>query len=133
MIKPEDFLEAIAKANDFPRKKTLAEMLVDIYKDKLIEIYLGDEYESLEWDDTSERVIAVICGKVIAAYAELLVIDCAYVNAKTKSLSFGNYVCINERGIRMLTEVGVGNLSEIFLNSKQTKIIRALQSKNEKP
>jgi hypothetical protein len=106
---------------------TFAEFIAELFKDKLIEIYLGDSYEEVSTEQISTSYPAVFCGKVISAYKECLIIDSTYIN-NTGKLSFGNIVFINERSIRALSLIdGNGILEDMFLRSKESiKIKQAL-------
>lgn len=106
--------------------KTLAEFLADLYKDKFLEIYVGDSYEEVSVDQVSTAYPAVFCGKVVAAYRECLVISCVFTN-KANKLQLGNVVCISERAIRALNEVdGKGTLEDMLFRSKETLMIKQL-------
>lgn len=106
--------------------KTLAEFLADLYKDKFLEIYVGDSYEEVSVDQVSTSYPAVFCGKLVAAYRECLVLNCVFTNRANK-LQLGNMVCISERAIRALNEVdGNGTLEDMLLRSKETLLIKEL-------
>lgn len=97
--------------------KTFAEFIAELFKDKLIEIYLGDTYEQVSTEQISVSYPAVFCGKVISAYKECLVISCPFIN-KNKKMQLGNLVLINERSIRALNEIdGSGIMQDMFLKS----------------
>jgi hypothetical protein len=103
--------------------KTFAEFLAEIFKDKFIEIYVGDSYEDLSTEQVSTPYPAVFCGKVIAAYRECLVISCAYV--RNHHLKLGNILFINERAIRALNEIdGNGIMEEMMMRSKESLAIK---------
>ena len=109
--------------------KTFAEFLAEIFKDKIIEIYVGDTYETHNFEQISSDKPAVFCGKVIAAYRECLVLNCVYVSA-TKHAKWGNLVFVNERAIRALNEVdGNGTINDMMLCSKDTLLIKNMAEK----
>jgi hypothetical protein len=128
--------ELIAEFNKDGRTKTFAEFIAFLFKDQLIEIYLGDEYESVSTEQVSTTYPAIFCGKVIAAYKECLVLSSVYCENKAikdKALKLGNLVFINERAIRGLNEVdGNGSMEEMFLRSKDTLDILAQFGKKGK-
>lgn len=96
---------------------TFAEFLSIAFKDKLIEIYLGDSYEDVSTEQVSTSYPAVFCGKVIGAYRECLILDGFHVN-KDKHVKYGNTIFINERAIRALTEInGTCALQDMILRS----------------
>lgn len=100
--------------------KTFAEFLSEIFKDKFIEIYLGDSYEEVSTEQVSTAYPAVFCGKVIGAYRECLIISAAY-NDRGKSLKMGNVLFLSERAIRAVTEIdGNGILEDSFMRSRES-------------
>lgn len=110
---------------------TFAELIHKMMEGKLIEIYIGDTYEDLRLQDSTTKIASVLCGKVVAAFGECLVMDCAYVDKGTKKVVFGNVVIVNERSIRTLTEVdNRGTLKDTFLSSKEAVLIKEELDKN---
>ena len=106
--------------------KTLAEFIAELFKNKFIEIYVGDSYEEVSTEQISTSYPAVFCGKVVAAYKECLIINSVYVN-KSHKLQLGNLMFISERAIRALNEVdGNGTLEDMLLRSKETLDIKAM-------
>lgn len=100
--------------------KTFAEFLAELFANKFIEIYVGDSYEDVSTEQISTTYPAVFCGKVVSAYRECLIIECAYV-ASGNHIKLGNYLFVNERAIRALNEVdGKGTLEDMMLRSKET-------------
>lgn len=121
-------LEAIDDFNSSDKEKTFAEFLAKVFKGKLIEIYLGDAYENISVDQISTSYPAVFCGEVVGAYKECLVINAAYVDTDNKP-KMGNLLFINERGIRLLTEIdpnNLGTLADMFLKSKDASTIKKI-------
>lgn len=126
MVTEQNVLDAVAECNQ-ERTKTFAEFIATVFKDKLVEIYLGDSYEEVSTEQISQSYPAVFCGKVIAAYRECLVISAAYIPDGARHPSFGNLVFISERAIRGLTEVdGQGIMEDMFLRSKESLEIKYL-------
>lgn len=125
MVTEELVLNAIDECNK-DRTKTLAEFLAVVFKDKFIELYLGDAYEDVSLEQTSTAYPAVFCGKVVAAYKECLVINSVFVNTTSKRMQLGNLMFINERAIRGLNEIdGNGIIEDMFLRSKESLDIKA--------
>ncbi len=124
MVSEEQVLEVVKECNDKGRTKTLAEFIAEIFKDKLVEIYLSDSYEEVSTEQISQNYPAVFCGKVIAAYRECLVINCAYVNHSNR-LQLGNLMFLSERAIKAISEVdGRGTIEDMFLRSKETFVVK---------
>lgn len=127
MAHENQFLATIAELNSKPSepKLTMAEFIAKIWKDRVVEIYIGDTYEDLKFEDSTQKSPAVLVGKIVAAYAECLVLNCAYSDARTGDLRFGNIVALNERGIRTITEIDDnGILKDTFINIKEGKRIK---------
>ena len=125
MVMQKTVLDLIQACNAEGRTKTLAEFLAELFKDKFIEIYLGDSYEEISLEQTSTSYPAVFCGKVVAAYRECLVINSVFIN-KSNKLELGHLMFINERAIRGLNEVSENNgiIEDMFLRSKETSKIK---------
>jgi len=113
--------------------KTLAEFIATLFKDKLVEIYVGDSYEDVSTEQISTTYPAVFVGKVVAAYRECLVINCAHV-AGGHHLRMGNLMFISERAIRALTEVdGNGTIEDMMLRSHESLNIRTVFEASKPP
>lgn len=121
------FKDVIAEFKKDNKKHSFAELIAKVWGDKIIEIYIGDTYEDLRFDEYTQKCPAVVIGKVIEAYGECLVLNCAYVDQVSQKVKFGNIVCLNERSVRTITEVDdSGVLRDTFLNSRDGKLIKAL-------
>ncbi len=119
MVTEQLVLDTVEECN-VARTKTFAEFIATVFKDKIVEIYLGDSYEEVSLEQTSMAYPAVFCGQVVSAYKECLVIRGVYVDAKNKETTFGNLVFISERAIRGLNEInGEGTMEDMFLRSKE--------------
>ncbi len=123
MVTEKECLDLIAELDS--TKRTFAEYISILFKDKLIEIYVGDSYENISLDQQSSQYPAVFCGKVIGAYKECLILSSIYI--KDKQVSLGKLMFINERGIRTLSEVDEkGKLQDLFLSSSDSTKIKKL-------
>lgn len=126
MVTEKDVLDVVQECNK-ERTKTFAEFIATVFKNKFIEIYLGDSYEEVSTEQISTSYPAVFCGQVVTAYRECLVLNGVYVNQRTKTPSIGNLVFISERAIRGLNEIdGKGIIEEMFLRSKESLDIKEL-------
>lgn len=124
MASEKQVLETIQKLNG--SGKTFAEFIAELFKDKFIEIYVGDIYEDVSLEQVSTAYPAVFCGKVIGAYRECLIINCAFENSG-KHLQLGNIMFVNERAIRALNEIdGLGIIEDMMLRSKESLAIKTL-------
>lgn len=127
MAKETDFITAIDEVNASGKDITFAELIAKVYKNKIVEIYVGDTFEDIKYDDSTQKYAAVVIGKVITAYAECLVLNCAYIDQQSKQLKMGNIICLNERAIRTITEVDEsGILRDTFLSTRDSKIVKGL-------
>ena len=127
MANETQILSAIAELNGNPSepKLTMAEFLAKVWKDKVVEIYIGDTYEDLKFEDSTQKSPAILVGKIVAAYAECMILNCAFSDQRTGDLRFGNIVALNERGIRTITEIdNTGILKDTFINVKDGKRIK---------
>lgn len=122
MLSEEHLVNMIEKMHG--SGKTFAEFLAEIFKDKFIEVYVGDAYEDVSTEQISTTYPAVFCGKVVAAYRECLILNCAFVG-EGRHLQLGNMMFVNERAIRALNEVdGNGTMEDMMLRSKETLDIK---------
>ncbi len=134
MVSSEQISSIIKQFNDDGRSGTFAEFIAVLFKNKLIEIYLGDSFEEASYDSQiSTSYPSVFCGKVVGAYRECLIIN-GISSSKGKPIKFGNIVLINERAIRGLTEMdGNGTIDQMFVKSgsSEAEDIRNLIKNNE--
>ncbi len=118
MVSQNELLNTIASLQG--SGKTFAEFLAEVFRDKFIEVYVGDSYEDVSLEQTSTTYPAVFCGKVIGAYRECLMLNCAFV-VPNQHIQLGNILFVNERAIRALNEVDEkGTLEDMMLRSKET-------------
>jgi hypothetical protein len=132
MVSEQEIHNAVASCHG--TGKTFAEFLVEIFKDKFIEVYVGDAYEDVSTEQISTTYPAVFCGKVVAAYRECLVINCAYAASHSGGqIKLGNLVFVNERAIRALNEIdGKGTMEDMMLRSKESLAIKEMFSEHKK-
>jgi hypothetical protein len=120
----EKLQNTIDAFNSAGRVGTFAVFIANLFKDKFVEIYMGDSYEEVSIDQISVAYPAVFCGKVVGAYRECLVINSAYID-KNNKMELGNLLFLSERGIRALNEVDEnGILEDMFLRSKETVSVK---------
>jgi len=114
----EQIQQLLASSKELKEQNiTFAEFISTIFKDKYLEIYVGDSYEDVSTEQISTSYPAVFCGKVIGAYRECLIINGFHVT-KNKQVSFGNILFVNERAIRTLCEInGSCSIQDTILRS----------------
>ncbi len=118
MVDSTDILSSIKenRASD----KTFAEFIAELFKDKFIEVYLGDSYEDVSTEQISTSYPAVFCGRVIGAFKEVLAIRALHVD-KFKKVSEAGIIFINERSIRALSEIDDGHsIQDMILRSNES-------------
>jgi hypothetical protein len=129
MTTEKDFLKAISEAKASPVKVSLAELTAKIWEGKIVEIYVGDTYEDIKYEDSTAKYPAVVVGKIIGAYGECMFINCAYMDQRTKQMQIGNMICLNERSVRFITEVDEsGVLKDCFLSTRDNRVVKDLFS-----
>ena len=125
---PDNPFEAYNSANgNGDNLRKFSDELLIKYKGKVLELYIGDQCETLNFEDFSVPQNCSILGNLIDVLDRFIILDCYYVDAKTKQLKTGNNVYINAFQIRAMTEVNdKGSLGDIFLHVNDSKLIRKL-------
>lgn len=122
MIDSQDVSNLIQEWSD-KRDNTFAEFLAAMFKDKFVEIYVGDAYEDVKFEQTSQNYPAVFSGKIVGAFKECLVIEAIYV-AKDRTVKKGSLMFINERALRCVCEVSPDySIQDMMLRSNETSSI----------
>ena len=125
MATEQDFKQTIQEFKSDSKKHTFAELIAKVWGNKVIEVYIGDTYEDIRYTDSTVKYVSILVGKVVDAYGECLVMNCAYVDQATKKVKYGNIVCLNERSVRTITEVDdTGILKDTFINSRDGNIVK---------
>ncbi len=107
--------------------KKFSDELLTKYKGKVLEIYLGDVVETLNFNDFSVPQNCSIFGKLVDVLDRVIILDCYYIDQKTKQLKNNNRIYLNSFQIRAMTEVnGVGSLGDVFLHVNDAKMVRKL-------
>lgn len=121
MRSSDEIKNLITKSNKDRNNTTFAEFIAELFKDKYIEVYLGDSFEEVSTEQISTSYAAVFCGKVMGAFKECLILNSFYETSDkkgVKSQKHGNIVFISERSIRSLVEVdGNGTINDLFIKS----------------
>ena len=121
MIKSEDISALISEWGG--KEKTFSEFIANLFKDKYVEIYVGDSYEEVKFEQSSTSYPAVFCGKIIGAFKECIVLEALHVS-KHKVVKSGSILFLNERAIRALSEIdGASVMSDMILSSIETNSI----------
>lgn len=94
-------------------------------KGRIIELYIGDQYESLNFDDYSQQQNATIYGVIVEVLDRFIVLDCFYYDTKTGTVRSDNRIYINSFQIKAFTLLdGNGCLDDIFMSAKSAEKVR---------
>lgn len=92
-------------------------------KGKYLELYIGDQCETMNYDEISVPQNCSIFGQLIDVFDRFLILNCLYV--KNGEVLTENKIYINAFQIRAMTILdGHGSLQDIFLNVKDANFIR---------
>ncbi len=92
-------------------------------KGKYLELYIGDQCETMNYDEISVPQNCSIFGQLIDVFDRFLILNCLYV--KNGEILTENKIYINAFQIRAMTILdGNGSLQDIFLNVKDANFIR---------
>ena len=93
---------------------------------KLLEIYIGDQCETLNFEDYSVPQNCSIFGRLVEVMDRFVVLECLYLD-KNNTLRSDNRILVNAFQIRAMTELNdEGCLSDAFLDAKKAAKIRKL-------
>jgi len=117
MATEKDCLDLIQ--NTPTRDRTFAEFVSILFKDKIVEVYVGDSYEDIKLEQHSQQYPAIFCGKVVGAYKECLILMSAY--SEGNEYKMGGIFIVNERAIKALREASTKTkISDMFLDSEDS-------------
>lgn len=108
--------------------RLFSDELIQRFKGKFLELYIGDQAESVNWDDYSVPYNSSIFGKLIDVLDRFIILECLYV--RDGELQTGNLIYINTFQIRAMSEINhEGSLKDIFLHIKDADQVRSLLHK----
>ena len=96
--------------------KTFSEIAESLYKDKLVEIYCGDSFEEISFDQVSTKKPCVLVGKILKGIGNLLIINVLSNESDSKS----KIICLNEFNISMVTEKDDEFLHDYFIQTSNS-------------
>ena len=106
-------------------KHSFSEFLFSLLKDEVIEIFVGDSFEEIHLEQSSNNYPAVFVGKFIGAYGECIILDSIYIDQKDKTAKSGNLLFIHEKSIKAIDIAdNKGTLQDMFCTSKDVPLIR---------
>jgi hypothetical protein len=105
--------------------RLFSDELLNKFKGKMVEIYIGDQASTLNFDDHSIPENCTIFGKLVDVLDRFIILECLYIDKKTGNVKTGNSVYVNAFQIRAMTELDTfGSLYDIFLNARDAHHIR---------
>jgi hypothetical protein len=100
---------------------TYAEVIAERLRNKIVQIYFGDNYEQTHYDDSTRNVPATIIGKIVDADGDCLIVDSFYLDEK-RERKFGNIQYINSYNIYSIIPLdGHGSLKEAIESAHAIK------------
>lgn len=110
--------------------RKFSDELLTKFKGKILEIYIGDQSETINYDEVSVPKNCSIFGKLIDVLDRMVVLQCYYIDPISKQIKSDDCVYINSFQIRAMTEIdGSGSLGDIFLSvNAATKIRKLIKS-----
>lgn len=107
--------------------RKFSDELKEKYIGKVLEIYIGDQYETLNFDDYSTPQNCIIYGRLLEVLDRFLVVNCFYIDKASGTLRDDNKVFISSFQIRAMTALDArGSLGDIFLSTNDGKKIHAM-------
>jgi hypothetical protein len=104
--------------------RKFSDELKEKYLGKVLEIYIGDQYETLNFDDYSTPQNCIIYGRLVEVLDRFLVVNCFYIDKTTGVLRDDNTCYISSFQIRAMTPLDArGTLGDIFLSTNDGKKI----------
>lgn len=112
--------------------RKFSDELINKFKGKMIEVFLGEQSETLNFDDFSVPQNCSIFGKLVEVLDRFIILDCYYFDHAAKRLKSGCIIYINAFQIRAMAEVNNrGSLSDVFLHVNDAKTVRKLILQNK--
>jgi len=107
---------------------TYAESIAILLKDKLVEVHVGDMFETIKLEDHEFNMPCLYVGVVIGALDDCLVLKGYKFDLENKTKKLGNFLFINGFSIKAISEIdGSGSISDCWLghhrNVKNFKIV----------
>jgi hypothetical protein len=100
-------------------------VLLDHFKDKYVQIYIGDQYEEIQQFDFSQTINGTIYGKLLDISGEFLILDCFYYD--NRNLKSGNIIFVNSWHIKVISEIKKeGSISDVLLSVEDINVVKKL-------
>jgi hypothetical protein len=95
---------------------TYIESVFEILKDQMVEVYIGDTFESISYSDSGKNNYAVLIGKFVDAKGDCLVLDS--VHRISKKLVHGNRIYVNGYNIFAIVALdGNGSIRDAVISA----------------
>ncbi len=89
------------------------EQVAELLEGKMVEVYIGDQYEEVSFSDNAKSVCSVLCGKLVSGTGELLILDSFFKDRHAKIMKHGNMIYINTYSVVAIVEInGNGTLRD---------------------
>lgn len=122
---PSNPFEMFGENNSPKPVKLFSDELISL-KGKIIELYIGDESASYDFEEFSVRQNSSIFGELVEVLDRFIIIKCLFLD-RNNQLQFGNKIYINAFQIRAMCVLdGQGSLQDISLNVRDAKKVREL-------
>jgi hypothetical protein len=110
--------------------KTYTESLIEVLKDKIVEIYVGQQHEQTTYTDNAVNINSVICGRIVGGSGDCLIVDAYYIDHSDKLIKGGNLLYLNGYNIVSVSELnGKGSFRDAAVSvEKASRIGKALLS-----
>ena len=106
--------------------------IVKLLKGKLVEIYLGDQFEQVQFADNTSSVNAVMYGIIKDGEGDCLVLDSMHVDKALKIVVHGNVIYINGSNITAISEIdGTGTIKDAIISINKTPSLRLQMQKSK--
>ena len=112
--------------------KSFQDHLIDL-KGKLLELFIGEQAETLNYDDYSVVSNSSTFGRLVDVFDRFVVLECLYLD-DNNNIKYGNKVYINAFQIRAMTLLNKqGSLQDIFISNRKASTIRKMLTLPNEP
>lgn len=97
---------------------TYVESVAELLKNEVVEVYIGESYESIKLDQSEYNTPAVIICRILGGHKDCLMVQMLHADENDKKTLSTSY--INGWSIKLIKKVDGNNLEASFLTSKKT-------------
>lgn len=100
---------------------TYVESVAKFLEGKFVEVYTGDQYESVQFADNTTNTNSIMYGVIKSADGDCLVLDSMHYDKSLRKLVHGNIIYLNGLNIHAITEVdGFGTIKDAIMSMAKT-------------